>query len=143
VDFSWIFVDFRGFSWIFVDLSWIFVDLSWIWVDFRRFSSICVDFRRFASIFVDLRRCELRDWTREIFTGTWTGMWISFVTGFVGFGRFFVDFCGFGSAFDLGWFRVPSGLKTALSGVVNPELQFPFQKKLQKEQKKPKKLGQP
>ena len=40
------------------------------------------------------------------------------------------------------WIWVPSGSKTALSGVVNPELQFPFQKKLQKEQKKPKKLGQ-
>jgi hypothetical protein len=61
---------------------------------------------------------------------------------FVGFGRFSWIFCGFGSAFDLGWFRVPSGSKTALSGVVNPELQLPFQKKLQKEQKKPKKLGQ-
>jgi hypothetical protein len=54
-----------------------------------------------------------------------------------------VDFRRFGSVFDLGRFWIPSGSKTALSGVVNPELQLPFQKKLQKQQKKPKKLGQP
>jgi hypothetical protein len=40
-----------------VDLEWISVDLEWI--------------------SVDLGPCELRDWTRENYFGTWTNMWTS------------------------------------------------------------------
>ena len=53
-----------------------------------------------------------------------------------------MDFCGFSSIWVLGrflWIWVPSGSKTALSGVVNPELQFPFQEKEEKV-KKPRKI---
>ena len=50
-----------------------------------------------------------------------------------------MDFGGFLWIFDLRRFWVPSGSKTALSGVVNPELQFQFQEKGKKE-KKPRKI---
>jgi hypothetical protein len=45
----------------------------------------------------------------------------------------------FGSVFDLGRFWIPSGSKTALSGVVNPELQFEFEEK-DKKREKPRKI---
>jgi hypothetical protein len=98
---------------------------------------VSVDFCRFLSISVDFCRCELRDWTREIFTGTWTGMWKWFVTGFVGFcalrsicrlRSIFVDLLWIWVLGRFRWIWVPSGLKRVLSGVVNPELQLPFEK---------------
>jgi hypothetical protein len=86
---GWIFcgfgVDFCGFLWISVDLEWISVDLG---------------------------PCELRDWTREIFIGTWTTIWTEavkriklglgqFMNGFLlffplrlSFRSVSVDFCG-------------------------------------------------
>jgi hypothetical protein len=77
------------------------------------------------------------DWFRGVLSAS---------VDFVGFGRSSVDFgrfrsisVDFGSVFDLRRFWVPSGSKTALSGVVNPELQFEFEKKDKKE-KKPRKI---
>jgi hypothetical protein len=73
------------------------------------FSWICVDFRGF---FVDLRRFSFVD--------------------FRGFSWIFVDL---GRSSISGGFGFRSGSKTALSGVVNPELQFQFQEKDKKVKK--------
>ena len=52
--FSWIFLDFSGFSlfsFIFLKISWLFLGVSWISIGFLAFPLFLIDFHIFLSIF--------------------------------------------------------------------------------------------